>query len=1011
MFTSSCRDAACRVSKYRPRIDGAGPVSTKFLYAIALLALAASTGAATIQPGDSSPLVALAAKETRRYVYLRTGTLLPIDATPAAGPGGSIRLGVDDTLGPEEYRLRSEGSGGSKGLRIAGGSAQGVLYGAYAFAEKLGVRFYVHGDVVPDERIPFAIPDLDETGRPLFATRGIQPFHDFAEGPDWWSQDDYLAYVAQLAKMRMNFIGLHCYPQSPNNPFAEPLIWHGLPEDLADDGTVRFSYPAAWFTTDLPGNVWRYAAGKTSGFSGGAAGLFPSDAYGPDVMGESMTLPKSVEEANQLFDRVGRMMGTVVKGAHDVGVKVCVGTETPLVLPKALREHLAKAGRNPDDPAVVREVYRGTFQWVQKNVAPDYYWLWTPEGWTWGGNNPQQFQATTRDIQAALDMLQALGNPFTLATSGWVLGPQHDRAALDAFLPKESPMACINQKVGHAPVEYAFANVQGRPKWAIPWMENDPNMVGCQLWAARMRYDAVDARRVGCTGLLGIHWRTKALAPNVSALADAAWDQSWVPANHDVAPVKPFGRGPGGQTVSFPAQMAGASEAEQPVYRTVRFDTDGYTLEIPNGTYEVTLKFCEPHYDAPGKRVFGVKVQEQMLAERLDLFATVGKNRAHDLTAKGAKVTDGKLKIAFPRVVEFPLIAGIVIDGQTDAINQLAAAPLTRRINCGGAACPGYEADVAGGGGNPAPESRAMPIADFYEDFARAHFGAEVAQEAGAIMASLDGMGFRPNPSDWHSGPGDLNTGAGFRPHARAKGEVVARFAALRGKIAGAGDRERFDYWHHTFAASVAMYEWAAARADLGDAVNRMNAEQDAARKKELTQAALERRVALARVWDKIMRHMIGTVSTPGELGTIANLELRSRTHQKYLTWADPALEAALGAALPAACSPSMAYDGPARIIVPTVRGSVNRGEALNLRIIALTREPIRQLRAFVRPLGTDSWQAVQPTHVARTVWQARLPAAAGDFEYRVEMQAADGTALSWPATAPTMNQTVVVMP
>ena len=47
-----------------------------------------------------------------------------------------------------------------------------------------------------------------------------------------------------------------------------------------------------------------------------------------------------------------------------------------------------------------------------------------------------------------------------------------------------------------------------------------------QLWAGRMRCDAADALQYGCTGLMGIHWRTRILAPNVSALAKAAWDQT-----------------------------------------------------------------------------------------------------------------------------------------------------------------------------------------------------------------------------------------------------------------------------------------------------------------------------------------------------------------------------------------------------------------------------------------------------------------------------------------------------
>jgi hypothetical protein len=57
-------------------------------------------------------------------------------------------------------------------------------------------------------------------------------------------------------------------------------------------------------------------------------------------------------------------------------------------------------------------------------------------------------------------------------------------------------------------------------------------MIGYQPWVGRMRYDAVDALRLGCTGLTGIHWRTRILAPNIAALAQAGWDQSWARPEH-----------------------------------------------------------------------------------------------------------------------------------------------------------------------------------------------------------------------------------------------------------------------------------------------------------------------------------------------------------------------------------------------------------------------------------------------------------------------------------------------
>lgn len=70
-------------------------------------------------------------------------------------------LRIDAALAPQAFRLRSEG----KSLIISGGSDVAVLYGAYAFAEKLGVRFGTEGDVIPDGRIPVALPPSRTSAR------------------------------------------------------------------------------------------------------------------------------------------------------------------------------------------------------------------------------------------------------------------------------------------------------------------------------------------------------------------------------------------------------------------------------------------------------------------------------------------------------------------------------------------------------------------------------------------------------------------------------------------------------------------------------------------------------------------------------------------------------------------------------------------------------------------------------------------------------------------------------
>jgi hypothetical protein len=166
------------------------------------------------------------------------------------------------------------------------------------------------------------------------------------------------------------------------------------------------------------------------------------------------------------------------------------------------------------------------FERIQQAYPVDYYWLWTDEGWTWNQVEEQQIESVKQDLNMALEAINEVNPGFRLATCGWVLGPPQDRTLFDKILPKSVPLSCINREVGFTPVDTNFVKIHDRPKWAIPWLEDDPAMISPQLWAGRMRNDALDAREYGCTGLIGIHWRTKILSPNIAALAEAAWNQS-----------------------------------------------------------------------------------------------------------------------------------------------------------------------------------------------------------------------------------------------------------------------------------------------------------------------------------------------------------------------------------------------------------------------------------------------------------------------------------------------------
>jgi len=93
------------------------------------------------------------------------------------------------------------------------------------------------------------------------------------------------------------------------------------------------------------------------------------------------------------------------------------------------------------------------------------------------------------------------------------------------------------------------------------------------------------------------------------------------------------------------------------------------------------------------------------------------------------------------------------------------------------------------------------------------------------------------------------------------------------------------------------------------------------------------------------------------------------------------------------------------------VRTLLEKGEALRLKVLALDNQPPTSAALLWRPLGTGEFRTIPLEHVARAVYQVELSSPGEDFEYRIEAGMADGANLTWPASSPVMNQSVVTMP
>ncbi len=845
--------------------------------------------AAVVCPTEPTAQESLAAREIRRYVYVRTGDLLKLveaDAPPAdvdavvvAGKDRSIvaKLATEPALkrriaelGPQQYVLATVSNGGRRVVLVVGGDGPGTLYGAYRLAEHFGVRFFLHGDVVPDKQIPLKLPAPDETGKPLFALRGVNPWGSHPFGFDQWSADDYKTHIGQLAKMRMNFIGMHCYPEK--HPYAEPTVWLGLDGEFDNEGRVKVSYPSRYYNTLWRGTWGPMLPKPTGEYSFGGRLLFERDDWGPDVMLGHCPTPQTPEAYNEVFDRTGRQFRDAFTFARLVGVKTCIGTEAPMMMPAALKERLKSQGKDPADPAVVQEVYEGIFRRIARTHPLDYYWLWTPEGWTWKGNTPEQMQATVSDVKLAMAVLKKVGSPFKLATSGWVLGPKGDRAAFDRMVPKEIAMSAISRTIGYEPVDPAFGEIRDRDRWAIPWLESDDFLADPQLLVARTRKDAADALAYGCTGLMGLQWRTRILGPNVAALAQAGWDQSgWNPS---------------------PGKL------------------------LPNAP--------------PG-----------------------------------------------PAVVDGPL--GGRTGEATTVVSPVPGVP------------------------------RGLPAGDFYADWAATLFGPEVAGEVATLFTRIDGR--VPHSLVWHCPSGKI------RPISQPWQEVanhyafVDELAALRPKVQGAGNRQRFDYWLGKFRYLRAQAQVQCALGQFAEAMKKVGAEKDVAKRKTLaTELALPAYREVVAQYGRMYGHLLSTVSTYGGFAEVINLEHNAAFWPLAIAGPGKQLAAALGGPLPEDTQPPKEYTGPTRLIVPTVRTSVARGEQLNLKAVVLSSARPKAVTLHWREMGRGEFRQVPFTHVARGVYTVRFPAAAADMEYYVEAALPGKSPTRHPATAPALNQTLVLL-
>ena len=916
-------------------------------------------------PSNCGEKVEFAARELRRYFFLKSGRVLPIDhAAPAVG---SIALMLPGQLDEEAHRrffdrvvnrdvtndcfqiCLTDGD-----ARITGASEQGLLFGVYKWIEKTGVRFYLHGDVVPREG-NWMVEPFDVFGEPQFEKRGILPFHDFPVGPDWWQEQDYDLFHGQLVKMGMNFIGFHDYP-ARHSSGIEPAIWLGRPENVSEAGEVSTAYHATHFHT-MKGS-WGYQPRLTSQFHGGAGALFVHDDYGASYMTEVPPSSKSEEDNISRFNSTARFLTRVLGQARDLGIHVAYGTEAPVTLPETLKAELREGGFDPTDPEARESVLRGMLKRLARTFLPDTLWLWSRECWTWNAPHPEEVDTFVADVDRIHQPVKGEGIPMQVGTAGWVLGPSFDRAYFDKQLDSDVVLSAISRDFGAVPLDAGYLESKPeRETWAIGWMESDTAMMQIQLNAARMQRDALKAKKVNANGLVALHWRTGIMAPTVAALAQACW-QLPVDKGSDKE-VRTEGYR-GGMIRHHPGTGI-VSRYTSRLYLNSLFDADSFKVDVPTGTYRVSLFFASDDHtiSKAGQRIFNVSVQGQEVIRNMDVVAEAGLGAELIKTFEGIQVFDQGLEVDLVPVLGSTDIYAVEVASEADGY--------VRRINFGAEdVVDSFENDFQ------SMEYQEQPdMAGFFEDWCRFEFGASVAADAAAVFEQIDGN--VPMVSKWETGPGGLM--ADVRPWNVVAEELVfvEEFCALESKITDPAAKERYRYWKNQLEALREMARFRCQRHQVEALVEQL--EQAPQEQDLLPQEADRLRCEyrkLVQLGDQIELHLMQALKNVSDLATVAHLELQLFAH--VFGRLDRRVQKLLSVVhLPADLCLSQSYRGRRQIILLSTPLShdFNQPFCLDAAVPGDCRP--ERVELHIRFLGRDESCVIAPQEQVRGVYRFRV--------------------------------------
>ncbi|MEN6601893.1 MAG: hypothetical protein ABFD86_05705 [Bryobacteraceae bacterium] len=438
------------------------------------------------------------------------------------GPGTAadirISFAIEAGGAAESYRIVRDG----KGARLVAPNEQALLYAVFDFLERQGAFFGIDGESYPIDRAPtLELPAENQpwTSAPRFAVRGLLPWPDFLNCITVYNEEDFRAYFEAMLRMRFNTFGMHVY--ATEKQWAESYL------SFEFGGVGHVCYLDTTAT-----RRWSYLPQRTSRFGMGAGQFYDSEVFGSD----STRLARDTWEA---ADRARTLLRDAYSYAARLGIHTGIGFEPYRIpdeifraLPPEVKIDKPVAGVRFDVESVTaRKLLEARLaQLLEAYPQVSYVWLWEDEEMNWQSRKTGIPLSVTPFLQAH-DFLRRHAPDKRLVVSGWGGVARHFED-FHKRLPGDVIFSCLSDSLGWDPVNEVFGNLEGRERWPIPWLEDDPGMWLTQLHVHRFNEDLKRAEDFGCQGFMGIHWRHRIVDITAGFQARGSWKATPTPEDY-----------------------------------------------------------------------------------------------------------------------------------------------------------------------------------------------------------------------------------------------------------------------------------------------------------------------------------------------------------------------------------------------------------------------------------------------------------------------------------------------